>query len=240
MLTGEWLNIVTTMMTLSRMHRDGQPSGTVSSVEPQAHDIALVTRLEALASASPSTAVPAASGGNGSDFIVGLLLSALTNPSLTLPVFLAVADSVRRMLAAPASERLTDQCATVCGAIKRASQLHGAYRHPKVNEALAQLEAHPQRWAEQDLARLIGVSPSHFGRVIHHDTGLCFRDLRRAATLKPAIKEILLTDEHVAQIGLRVGFQHASQFAREVHETFGLSPRQLRRLWKHLAAPDSR
>ena len=240
MLTGEWLNIVNTMMTLSRIHRDGQPSGIVSRVESQAHDVALVTRLEALAPASPSTVTPDGSRVTGSDFIVGLLLSALTNASLTLPVFLAVADSVRRMLAAPASERLTDQCATVCGAIKRASHLHVAYRHPKVKEALAQLEAHPHRWAEQDLARTIGVSPSHFGRVIHHDTGLCFRDLRRAATLKPAIKEILLTDEHVAQIGLRVGFQHASQFAREVHETLGLSPRQLRRLWKQLAAAPSR
>jgi len=54
--------------------------------------------------------------------------------------------------------------------------------------------------------------------------------------MQAAAREILVGDEQFAVIAWKLGFDHATQFSREVAAAFGFAPRELRRSWKYLRA----
>jgi AraC family transcriptional regulator len=81
-----------------------------------------------------------------------------------------------------------------------------------------------------DWARLLAVDAAHLGRLLHAQTGLRFREWRRAYRMKRAAHLLTRDDEQVAQIAFAVGFNDNSQFGREFRELFGVTPRAFRSL----------
>jgi FixJ family two-component response regulator/AraC-like DNA-binding protein len=207
MLTDEWLGCISTMMARTRRETE------------------VLRRLEAIARY-----------GDDQQAVLLTLLTTLLDGELTPPVFLAVQRALRQVLsaAAPVAHGSVEASAI----IRRDSRTAFDPQHPLVKALLGRLKSGraARRWSEAAMAREFAASPSHFGRMVRTRTGLGFRELRAAVAMQAAVREILLSDEQFAVIGWRLGFEHASQFSREVGDTFGLAPRELRDLWKRLAA----
>ncbi len=106
-------------------------------------------------------------------------------------------------------------------------------RHSITRKALQILLKEPRWWEEEDLATEVAASRSHFSRVLHQDTGLEYRTLRRLVVMKAGIIDVLTTDDQFAQIAYRLGM-HPGKFDEVFGETFGCPPRELRRLWSRL------
>jgi AraC-like DNA-binding protein/ActR/RegA family two-component response regulator len=103
----------------------------------------------------------------------------------------------------------------------------------RVASAVAYFEspdAHVFRIREAALARRVGASSGHFGRLLHETTGLRFREWRLGARIRRATQEIAFTNEHIGQIAFRCGWVSLSQFDRAFVGLFGISPRCWRRM----------
>jgi DNA-binding response OmpR family regulator len=81
-----------------------------------------------------------------------------------------------------------------------------------------------------DIAVELAIDPTDFGDLLELHTGAGYGEWRRLLRLRGAIGELVETSEHVAQIAFRIGYEHESQFVRDFHEAFGLTPGQFRRL----------
>jgi AraC-like DNA-binding protein len=81
-----------------------------------------------------------------------------------------------------------------------------------------------------DIAAELALGPTDIGDLLQSHTGAGYREWRRLLRLRGAIEELAKTREHVAQIAFQIGYEHASQFDRDFHEAFGLTPGQFRRL----------
>jgi len=103
-------------------------------------------------------------------------------------------------------------------------------RHPKVDKAIRRLCAERRRRCERYLAREVGLSPSHLGRLLRWETGRSFREWRQAVVILAGIRRLCESDEQIAQIAYGLGYEHPTQFGREFREMFGTSPRELRRM----------
>jgi DNA-binding response OmpR family regulator len=82
---------------------------------------------------------------------------------------------------------------------------------------------------ETDLERELGIH-SREGRLLRAQTGAGYREWRRALRLRHACAALAFSDEHVRQIAFRNGYEHPSQFDRDFHQAFGLTPTAYRRL----------
>lgn len=96
-----------------------------------------------------------------------------------------------------------------------------------------------RRPSEEDLALEAGVSAAHLSHAIHTATCLHFREWRRALVMRPALRQLAETDEQVAQLGYRAGYDWPPQFTREFRELLGLTPTEFRRLWRSLPGSKS-
>jgi CheY-like chemotaxis protein len=83
---------------------------------------------------------------------------------------------------------------------------------------------------ETDVTAEVGIDATDIGELLERHTGAGYREWRRLLRLRGAIAELAETSEHVAQIAFHIGYEHESQFVRDFHETFGLTPGQFRRL----------
>ncbi len=158
--------------------------------------------------------------------------STLLDLRLNPVVFLGCAEALCVVLAAdPTSLRAA--CYDAGGIIEAAlARRIGLATHPKIEEAVAKLAANPKRVREEEMAAVVGLSRAHFGRVLRADTDLDYCSLRRAVTLRAALRDILTSDEQIKPIAHRLGFEHPEQLSREFREMFGVSPRQVRRVYK--------
>jgi DNA-binding response OmpR family regulator/AraC-like DNA-binding protein len=164
--------------------------------------------------------------------IIAILMATLGELALSIKSFLHCAGTLRCALTAPREAPPTELILAVRQLTERSSDSHFSPRHESVVAALELLERAPYRWSEGELANRVGVSRAHFGRLVHADTGLHYRELRRAVVLKAAVSQILMTDEQIAQISNQLGFSHPAQLDREFRELFGCCPRELRNIWK--------
>lgn len=99
-----------------------------------------------------------------------------------------------------------------------------------VGTTLRHLQADPMHAHEEALANRVNLSSSRFGQVLHAHTGLWFRDLRRAALIRPTLAMLASTDEPVRQIAFRRGYAHSNvtQFFHDFRAVIGLSPKAFR------------
>ncbi len=230
---------------LARTLRDmlARSSSTDSSPTPPAHERGIGDThrldrsgdqlLERLLARERLARVPdgACSGRDPRDALLAPVLAALADAGLTLEGFGGCAKALRVILDAPPAAPIHVLAGDVLAIVREASRRSLALRHPAVRRALDILMAGATRWPEVALADEVGVSRAHFGRLVHDDTGLEYRDLRRHVLMKAAAVEVLTTDEQIAQIARRLRL-HPGELDREFVETFGCSPRQLRFLWR--------
>ncbi|MEU4311444.1 AraC family transcriptional regulator [Nocardia sp. NPDC024068] len=75
-----------------------------------------------------------------------------------------------------------------------------------------------------DLAAVAGMSESAFRRHFRAATSMTPIEFRREIRLREARILLGTRTADIAEIGYRVGYESASQFNREYHRTFGISP----------------
>lgn len=85
------------------------------------------------------------------------------------------------------------------------------------------------RLTERILARELHTDRSELGRRIRLDTGLTYRQWRRGLAVQPVLRELITTNEQVAQIAFHCGYEHPSQLDREFRMLMGVSPSEFRR-----------
>jgi AraC-like DNA-binding protein len=173
------------------------------------------------------------------DRIIALLVAIIGQVGLSIESFLHCVAALRCALTAPSQAPFTEVSLAVRKLTECSSDSQFYPRHESVVAALQLLERAPFRWSEGELARKVGVSRAHFGRLVHADTGLHYRELRRAVVLRAAVSQILTTDEQIAQISNLLGFSHPAQLDREFRQLFGCSPRELRNIWRTTRDPCS-
>ena len=79
-----------------------------------------------------------------------------------------------------------------------------------------------------DLARVAGLSDSHFCRTFKEVTSLTVTDYTTRARIATARKELLRPAARVSDIAFKVGFQSLSQFNRSFAKVVGCSPTKFR------------
>lgn len=160
------------------------------------------------------------------------LIRALGDPALPMPVFLACAKALKRSTSAEpadvASGVLDDAEALILEALGRPAPFD-----PRVVTALEQVGSaakNLERLTIEKIAKTIRIDPAHLGRLIKEETGFEFTAWRTANLIRPGLGPLLETAEDVKQIaGSLLGFTNLSQFDREFHGFFGLTPTEFRR-----------
>jgi len=170
--------------------------------------------------------------GEARHALVASLAQALTDPSLSVRLFLACADGLKRAVQGgrvesrgEIADRLRENLACADCAPEPAD--------PRVVKALAMLQTSVRRGTrclEVAVARELNVDRAHLGRVILRDTGLGFRDWRRAFAMRAAADKLSNPEVRVSEIAAHLGYKHLSQFDREFRGVFGTSPHAFRRL----------
>ena len=162
-----------------------------------------------------------------------LAARALTGHDLTLPEFLQVASLVRFLV------DQSDQCdgtlstiqsilRPVAGVCERSSPqlcvriLSRLSTGPLVHGAVAPTLA--------TLARDCRVATHEVQAVLGTLTGSSLRQCLRACRVRAVLLELATTDEQVAQIGYRLGYQWPHHIDRDMRAVCGVSPRVFRRL----------
>ena len=166
----------------------------------------------------------------GGPTIPAVLATAVAHSRLSVPSFVAVAGALR---AAVLHEPNGDIHGHGRRALQRAVGTDTRIRHSKVRAAVTKLEAAARahsRLSEAELAREVGLHPSHLGRLFRLATGLPFGEWRRALLMQLAIRRLIDDGEQVAPIAYELGFRHPTQFSREFRQLVGLNPRKFYRL----------
>jgi len=83
--------------------------------------------------------------------------------------------------------------------------------------------------AQEDIARAVGLSTSHFSRLFHRRTGLRFKEYVNEVRLRQAWRDLRETDEPITRLAFDAGFRSISQFNRQFKAHAGMSPREFRR-----------
>ena len=83
--------------------------------------------------------------------------------------------------------------------------------------------------AQEEIARAVGLSTSHFSRQFHRRTGLRYNEYVNEVRLQETCRALRETDHPITQIAFDAGFRSISQFNRQFKRHHGTSPRDYRR-----------
>lgn len=101
--------------------------------------------------------------------------------------------------------------------------------HPAVQRVQDRLRADPARpWTTRELADLAGYHPQHLTRLFRQGLGLSPTAVLGRLRAERAAALLTGSDEPVATIGRRVGWDDPNYFARRFRELYGVSPRAYR------------
>ena len=139
------------------------------------------------------------------------------------PVISAVrVDALRRMLEMSAgylvkelSLELFQEGDDLPASIKRACQLIRQQFHDDPSQ--------------EQIARAVGLSTSHFSRMFHRRTGLRFKEYVNEMRLQQARRELREGDGPITRIAFDAGYRSISQFNRQFKSHYGQSPRDYRK-----------
>lgn len=110
-----------------------------------------------------------------------------------------------------------------------------AHQRPKdaddllIERATTYLEEHVhEELSRETVARAVGVSPSHFSRLIREKKGRTFTDLLNQYRVEHAGKLLVRSSKTLAQIASEAGFCDQSYFSKVFRRYKGLSPAKYR------------
>ncbi len=97
-------------------------------------------------------------------------------------------------------------------------------------QALEYMQRHCNEGVSRDqVAEAVGVSPSHFSRLLHRQTGRTFTDLLAQLRVQRAAELLVRTDWSLARIALETGFSDQSYFTKVFRRQQGMTPGHYRR-----------
>jgi AraC-like DNA-binding protein len=86
--------------------------------------------------------------------------------------------------------------------------------------------------AQEDIARAVGLSTSHFSRLFHRRTGLRYKEYLNEVRLQESRRALRETDHPVTQVAFDAGFRSISQFNRQFKTHYDASPRDYRKRYR--------
>ena len=100
----------------------------------------------------------------------------------------------------------------------------------KIHRALLFINRHcTEDLSEEECAREVGFSRSHFSRLFSSTVGTGFRQYLLEARLHRAERELLTTDRAVSEIASSVGFNSVAYFIARFRTSHGMTPTAYRR-----------
>ena len=158
------------------------------------------------------------------------LVVAMMDREVKIPCFHACACALGRTVAdetGGCSRASFDELDRAINAAVRTSRI----RHRQVSRAVELLEAPlsaSRAMSEEKLAREVGLSASHFGRLLYDFTGLDFRDWIRLNRLRTSVRALAGSTEQVKSIAHDVGWTSHTVLDDCFRSVFGLSPTEFR------------
>jgi len=198
------------------------------------HEPELLTQvLSAIASAQRVGLRPK-EAGRLRQAAIARLVKTVAAPELGIRAFIRCAAALRLLVCPPvdSSEGQDEEAKRL---VEHALETRGVPLSPKVRAAIARLElaAHQQEHlSEAQLATELAVDSSHLAHLLRSHTGFTFREWRWAVVVRHAARQLVLTDEHIAQISYQLGYEHPSQLDRDFDYVFGITPGQFRNFSK--------
>ncbi len=102
-----------------------------------------------------------------------------------------------------------------------------------IEQVIQYMNAHyPENLSINDLAKLIGRSPSAFRRVFKQKTGRSPIEFLIQIRLEKARKRLLATNEPITTIALACGFNSPSHFTASFLKKYAASPRSYQKLYR--------
>ncbi|MDX2112029.1 MAG: helix-turn-helix domain-containing protein [Verrucomicrobiota bacterium] len=100
----------------------------------------------------------------------------------------------------------------------------------QLGRALTHMEEHlADNLCREDAARVAGMSPSHFTRLLSEHTGHSFAEMLTLMRINRARERLLHSEEEISSIALSCGFADQSYFTRVFHKVTGQTPGDFRR-----------
>ena len=173
--------------------------------------------------------------GHEASELTALLLRVLVDGAVSIPIFLACAIALGRLLTLKVDEigdsspvSMNDSIRTE---LQRLIKINVQPRSLHVANVLRQFEsaADAIRLREIELANQMRLSPSHLGRRVHAATGFHVRDLARAGRMKPVMRTIIETQQPIGKAALSGGYTDVRQFTRDFASIFAMNSRTLRK-----------
>ncbi|MEX0322607.1 MAG: helix-turn-helix domain-containing protein [Puniceicoccaceae bacterium] len=105
-----------------------------------------------------------------------------------------------------------------------------AYPHFMVlNKALAYMETHLHEPIKRDeVAKHVGMSPSHFSKIMMDRLGRSFSELLNQYRINRAKQLIATTDYNLTAVAMECGFFDQSHFSRTFRKSTGMTPKDFR------------
>ncbi|MFP4165898.1 MAG: helix-turn-helix domain-containing protein [Opitutales bacterium] len=82
---------------------------------------------------------------------------------------------------------------------------------------------------QEEIARAVGLSTSHFSRLFHRRTGLRYTEYMNEVRLQYARRELRERNAPVTQVAMDAGYRSISQFNRQFKSHYGVSPLRYRK-----------
>jgi CheY-like chemotaxis protein len=207
----------------------GLARSSARSSERQGHGVddvleQLLWTLERLTADGPSNPQPAESGP-----LLTAFLRALADPRLSLEGFVASTSGFRLTIRAHLDTPSEALFSEVVRVVRDGARRTMMPRHPEVRRVLDTLLRSPRWWTEDELARELALNRHRLWRLMGDDLCVDYRTLRQIVVMKAAALHVLTSDEYISQIAYRLRL-HPGSLSRDFDDTFGCSPRAMRRL----------
>lgn len=99
----------------------------------------------------------------------------------------------------------------------------------RLQEAVRYMQEHfPEDLGREQVAAVVGLSPSHFSHLLCDRMDTSFRDLLNDMRIRRACDFLRRTERSLAQIAQDVGFADQSYFTKVFHRHVGCTPREYR------------
>ncbi len=92
--------------------------------------------------------------------------------------------------------------------------------------------------SQEEIARAVGLSTSHFSRLFHRRTGLRYKEYVNEMRLQQTRQDLRESEESITGIAFAAGYRSISQFNRQFKGHYGLSPREYRKRHRRASRRD--
>jgi len=194
---------------------------------------AVLKGIHRLGRAESNEAEESAEGRDVRQMLAAALIQVLADPALPMLAFLACATSLRRTMAA---DRHSSQVALVRDVEQSILETLGrpSTSDPRAAAALEMVESEAaagRRLTNESIAAVEHVGAAHLSGLIKAETGFRFTAWRSAFLLRPGLRLLVDTNEDIKQIAcVALGYRHLSQFDRDFHRFFGVTPTRFRQI----------